>query len=86
MYPIFLCNFPVEIPVVEFVILHMVFKLLFPCFLQDASEGILKINDPHFLPFCRANLVLMGNPVVADAPTDCQILFLKVDVLPLPQA
>ena len=35
--------------------LHTVFKLLFPCFPQDVSEGIAKINDPHFLPFCRAD-------------------------------
>ena len=68
MYPIFLCNFPVEIPVVEFAILHTVFKLLFPCFFQDVSEGIAKINDPDLLPFCRADFVLMGSAVVADTP------------------
>lgn len=44
MHPIFLRNFPVEIPVVEFSILHTVFKLLFPCFLQDVSKGIVKRN------------------------------------------
>lgn len=83
MHPIFLCNFPVEIPVIEFSILHTFFKLLFPCFFQDVSYGIDKINNPHFLPFCRANLVLMGSAVVVDIPADCQILFLlKVNVLP----
>ena len=82
MHPIFLCNFLVEIPMVEFAILHTVFKLLFPCFLQDVSEGVPKINYPNFLPFCRADFVLMGSAVVADASSDCQALFLKVDVLP----
>ena len=82
MHPVFLCNFPVEIPVIESAILHTVFKLLFPCFLQDVSEGIAKINYPHFLPLCRADFVLMGSTVVTDAPVDCQALFLKVDVLP----
>ncbi len=66
MHPIFLNDFLIEISVVEeFAILHTVFKLLFPCFLQDVSEGIPKINDPHFLPFCRADFVLMGG-------SDCQ--------------
>ena len=80
MHPVFLCDFPVEIPVIEFAILHTVFKLLFPCFLQDVSEGIAKINNPHFLPLCRTYLMFMGSPVVTDAPVDCQALFLKVDV------
>ena len=75
-------NFFVEIAMIEFAILHTVFKLLFSCFLQDVSEGIAKINYPHFLPLCRANFVLMGGAIVADTPADCQTLFLKVDVLP----
>lgn len=82
MHPGVLCDFPVEIPVVEFARLHTVFKLLFPCFFQDVNKGVAKINDPDFLPFCRADFVLMGSAVVADTPADCQALFLKVDVLP----
>ena len=52
MYPIFLCNFPVEIPVVESAILHTVFKLLFPCFMDlfaeetDTDNG--KVNPLSF--------------------------------------
>ncbi len=59
MHPVFLCNFPVEIPVVESAILHTVFKLLFPCFLQDVSEGVSKINYTYFFPLGRADFVLM---------------------------
>ena len=59
MHPVFLCNFPVEISVIEFAILHTVFKLLFPCFLQDVSEGVSKINYTHFFPLGRADFVLM---------------------------
>ncbi len=59
MQPVLLCDFPVKIPVVEFSILHTVFKLLFPCFLQDVSEGVSKINYTHFFPLGRADFVLM---------------------------
>ena len=74
MHPVLLCDFPVEIPVIEFAILHTVFKLLFPCFLQDVSEGVSKINCTHFFPLGRADFVLMGSAVVTDTPADCQIL------------
>lgn len=42
MHPIFLNDFLIEVSVVEFAILHTVFKLLFSCFLQDVSEGIVR--------------------------------------------
>ena len=47
-----------------------------------SARVLPKINNPHFLPLCRTYLMFMGSPVVTDAPADCQILFLKVDVLP----
>lgn len=53
----------VEIPLIAFTILHTVFKLLFLCFLQDVSEGVPKINDPNFLPFCRADFVLINSAI-----------------------
>ena len=59
MQPVLLCDFPVKIPMVEFAILHTVFKLLFPCFLQDVRKGVSKINYTHFFPLGRADFVLM---------------------------
>lgn len=35
--------------------------------------------------FCRADFVFMGSIVIVDTSAECQVLFLKVDALPLPQ-
>ena len=56
--------------------------LFFLGFSQDFGECISEIYGTNLSPFDWPNLCGVPCSVVSDAPTDCEILFIQVDVLP----
>ena len=65
-----------------FAILKAVLMLFRLCFSENVSQSVAEIHGADFLVFGGTYLCLVPLPVVSHTASYCEVLFVKVDVLP----